>query len=76
MATVIHTNRPTPYLRQRILQLQESGVNQIQIVAGILHEHNVKISRQTVNATVKKQQAMTVEAFLFLRTRSDCPAKC
>ena len=56
MASVIHISRLTPYLRQRILQLNESGANQVQIVARILHEENMKISRQTVNATVKKQR--------------------
>ena len=63
MATVIHINRLASYLRQRILQLHESGVNQVQIVARFLHEDNVKISRQTVNATVKKQRAIDRGSF-------------
>ena len=63
MASVIHINRLTPCLRQRILQLNASGVNQVQIVARILHEENVKISRQTVNATVKKQREIDNGSF-------------
>ena len=39
------------------------GVNQVQIVARFLHEDNVKISRQTVNATVKKQRAIDRGSF-------------
>ena len=56
MASVVNINRLTPYLKQRIIQLHVSGVNQVQIVTRLQHEDNVKVSRQTVNSTIKKQR--------------------
>ena len=63
MASVIHISRLTPFLRQRILQVNESGVNQVLIVVRILHEEILKISRQTINATIKKQREIDSGSF-------------
>ena len=56
MASAVNVKKLSPYLRQRILQLYQSGVNQVQIVSGLLHEDNVKVSRQTVNSAIRKQK--------------------
>ena len=54
MASAVNVKRLTPYLRQRILQLYQS--DQVQIVSRLLHEDNVKVSRQTVNSAIRKQK--------------------
>ena len=45
--------RLTPYLKQRIVQLYDSGVNQTQIVNRLRYEENVKVTRLTVHKTIK-----------------------
>ena len=56
MVSVVNINRLTPYLRQKIIQLHVSGVNQVQVVTRLLDKGNVKVRRQTVKFTIKKQR--------------------
>ena len=72
MASAVNVKRLTPYLRQRILQLYQSGVNQVQIVSRLLHEDNVKVSRQTVNSAIRKQKeaAQIIHSGVLVRIAS------
>ena len=73
MASAVNINRLTPYLRQRIIQLHVSGVNKVQIVTRLLHEENVKVSRQTVNFTIKKQREIDSGTFTHTNKRGLIP---
>ena len=46
--------RLTPYLKQRIMQLYSSGINQIEIMNRLCYEENVKVSRINVHKTIKE----------------------
>ena len=72
MASAVNVKRLTPYLRQRILQPYQSGVNQVQIVSRMLHEDNVKVSHQTVNSAIRKQKevAQTTHSGVLVRIAS------
>ena len=56
MADAVTCKRLSPYLKQRIVTLSELGTKQTAIVQTILHEKNVKVSRKTVNLTIKKSK--------------------
>ena len=78
MASAVNVKRLTPYLRQRILQFYQSGVNQVQIVSRLLHEDNVKVSRQTVNSAIRKQTeaAQTTHSGVLVRIASVSDSNC
>ena len=78
MASAVNVKRLTPYLRRRILQLYQSGVNQVQIVSRPLHEDNVKVSRQTVNSAIGKQTeaAQTTHSGALVRIASVSDSNC
>ena len=56
MANAVTCKRLTPYLKQRIVTLNELGTKQTEIVQTILHEENVKVSRKTVNLTIQRSK--------------------
>ena len=54
--------RLTPYVKEKITNLHTSGPNNVEIVNKMLHEENLKISRQTISFTINKfKQIGTLE---------------